>query len=718
MIIKNITISNFQSYFGTQEMPLSSGLNLIVGLGGKGKSKLFNAFYWALFGNIYITDLGWKPTLGLPGTALNCMEKHEFINKRALYLAEEDQEVTAYVLLEIEDDKKITYRIERSVQAKRLSCPDWNSPKAWNVYPETLKVYYDGIHGSLTKVNIEAERIIGDLFPEEIRNYIWFQGESLDQLINFRDEKTLKDAVQHISYYPYYEKLSKIIQLSRAKIEDMETKKTKLANKHNSAVSALISTMEILRKRIATEESNRDKISENLELMRASLATDETKYQGIANFSELIAKYKDAELAIQKHNADLTILDNKQRELVPNRWILRGIEPMINQCEDLINNYTEEINSCPTKKYLDDPGRNKLEEILHSGQCFVCGAEVKEGNERYQWVVNRIHEQEKYLREREEFENNLAFLQQFNVFFGKISSYPSELAVPLQSIDKQWKESEDAIEKLIALRAKQISLKKGLDSEIEDVKKHYGVDPVAQAQQAGQVFSTIRATRQNIEKENLRLKTSTDAITKWNQELHLQTIEYEKLKSKDSSITDVEETEWKNISIFLEDICARVQESARKELLRKVEETANKFYKQFTQHDNGYKGCVKINDDYSIEYDAGLNTSHEDRKKMSIINALLYLNQQAMNTYFPFISDAPTSNFDDTTTHKYLLGIKDIFNQSIVMTKDVTIGSKEYEELISSPKVSTVYELTSKRFCPDGQEPQIYEVSTQINERK
>lgn len=35
MIIKNITIENFQSYHESQTMDFSNGLNLIIGNGGK-----------------------------------------------------------------------------------------------------------------------------------------------------------------------------------------------------------------------------------------------------------------------------------------------------------------------------------------------------------------------------------------------------------------------------------------------------------------------------------------------------------------------------------------------------------------------------------------------------------------------------------------------------------------------------------------------------------
>ena len=86
---------------------------------------------------------------------------------------------------------------------------------------------------------------------------------------------------------------------------------------------------------------------------------------------------------------------------------------------------------------------------------------------------------------------------------------------------------------------------------------------------------------------------------------------------------------------------------------------------------------------------------------MSIINALLTLNQEAIGTYYPFISDAPTSSFDPSTTHKYLMGIKDIFGQSIIMTKDVEVGSDKYNDLYNQDKVSHIFNLKAKSYRED-----------------
>ena len=46
MIIKNIYIRNFRSYYGDNEFEFSSGLTLIIGDNGDGKTTFFEALQW------------------------------------------------------------------------------------------------------------------------------------------------------------------------------------------------------------------------------------------------------------------------------------------------------------------------------------------------------------------------------------------------------------------------------------------------------------------------------------------------------------------------------------------------------------------------------------------------------------------------------------------------------------------------------------------------
>ena len=59
MLIKSISMKNFQCYHGDHEdnlLHFKNGINLIVGDNGGGKSKLYDAFYWVLYDEIFSSD--------------------------------------------------------------------------------------------------------------------------------------------------------------------------------------------------------------------------------------------------------------------------------------------------------------------------------------------------------------------------------------------------------------------------------------------------------------------------------------------------------------------------------------------------------------------------------------------------------------------------------------------------------------------------------------
>ena len=719
MKINSITINNFQSYYGEQTIEFGDGLNLIIGNGGKGKSKLFNAFYWVLFGKIYVTSEGWCTTDNLYQSSHKALHNYEYFNKKALSEAKVDGKISCSVQLELEDDKGNNYIIERQASTIRQPQSEWDKPESWSLPVASLKVTYDVPTGTKTVNGIIADGVVSDLFPEGIRGYIWFQGESLDSLINFRNRQNLKEAVRHISYYPFYEKLTAIIGEAKNKIAKQEVRKLTEVNKQNNEAKALLARIRMLRERIQIEEENKKKHQQNIEIIQIALADDESKMEGLAGFSNLISDYDNCEKEIIRLNNRLTELDTEQRRLLPSLWLLRGIDGMIEQSKQIISSHVEEESSLPEKKYIDEPSRIKLEEILNKDhRCFVCGSPVDEAHPHaVEWIMNRLKMQEEYYKELEDYRNNMEFSKQFNMFVGKIQDYPDYLLRSLKGIDKQFQDIADDEEKLMALRKKQHDKRNELEKKIEDVKRKYGVDPHKEASNVPRLTTSIKASRSNLEKEKKLLNSCISTIKEYN--FHLEEAERNLGSSSGTSaITKVAETEWKNISIFLESICRDVQEKARKELISKIQIRANEFYDKFTEHDRGYKGRIEINDDYTISFDAGLNTSHEDRKKMSIINALLSLNQEAIGTYYPFISDAPTSSFDPSTTHKYLLGIKDIFHQTIIMTKDVEIGSDKYNDLIKQDKVSRVFQLDTQSYRSDSKKPEIWEVSTIVKSLK
>ena len=718
MLIKKITIENFQAYNGIHEIEFSKGLNLIIGKGGKGKSKLFNAFYWVLFGRIYITDVGWCDFDGLPQSSRGAMQKHELVNARALSIANIGDTVSTSVKLDIEDDKGDLYTIERSISCVRKQGKEFDSKFSWEIGNSKVKAFYEIGTGTKVDEGINAEEIIRSLFPKEIRNYIWFQGESLQNLIDFNDKETLKNAVKYISYYPFYEKLSAIITNSKSRIERQETQSIRQLNSHNAQVNACLAEIQSIRDSIVSENKKLQKYEADKQLVEQAIAEDDAKLQGLAMHTQLVREYDQCEAKLNDVKKQLDAIDAYQKAQLPSLWIMRNIDPLVNESKKLIDKYSEEVFSTPEQKYFNDPGRSKLEEILRDHKCFVCGSDVSDGSAAYHHIMQRLAEQDAYFKAQEEFQANLAASKKFTLFMGKMQDFAESLVRSLSEIDNQLIDSEDQLNKYLAARKRITEEKADLDKKIEDIKRQNGVDPVRQAGMASRIGYNIQTSRTNLDTIKRNINATKSSISNLKAKLTIVEKKLEDLGAANGAQVKVPETEWKLISTFLEDICKKVKEQARIDLLHKIEERANKFYEIFTAHDVGYKGNVKIADDYTIEFDAGLNTSHNDRKKMSIINALLSLNQEAMNVYYPFISDAPTSNFDIETTFKYLLGIKDIFGQTIIMTKDVEIGSEAYQKLMSESKITRIYELTSDVHVSGVDDPDRHEVSTNINPLK
>ena len=88
------------------------------------------------------------------------------------------------------------------------------------------------------------------------------------------------------------------------------------------------------------------------------------------------------------------------------------------------------------------------------------------------------------------------------------------------------------------------------------------------------------------------------------------------------------------------------------------------------------------------------NTGHYTLMKMCIINAIISLTNDYKDASYPFITDAPTSNLDDKATFAYLESISGTFEQSIVITKD--ISEDEIEEIKQKDYISSLFFLKIK----------------------
>src|SRR5690554_2323026 len=200
MIIDEISISNFQCYYGRLAdnfFKFNEGLNLIIADNAGGKSKLFDAFYWLLNDQVYVTEQARFVSTGI--------YKERLINVRSL----EERGlgvVPVEVEMKVRDSNNDSYKITRRVNFME-------DDGVWEI--QTNKLIVEKLSPSLVWSPItgekEIESILGRVMPGHLKPYMWFQGEALSNLLDFRESKALKAIIDKLSDVSDYDDLVDLV---------------------------------------------------------------------------------------------------------------------------------------------------------------------------------------------------------------------------------------------------------------------------------------------------------------------------------------------------------------------------------------------------------------------------------------------------------------------------------------------------------------------------
>ena len=159
MIIKNITIENFRSYYGRNSINVGSGLTLIIGANGDGKTTLFEALEW-LFDTV--------------GKMQNADNKYISKKKSSELFEGEYASVKVSMTYETEDSERI---VEKSFRFSKLNGEIISSNYSFGLYIQK------GVEKEYKEGEL-AKRIFDIDFAASIRQYCLFKGEQELNIFN------------------------------------------------------------------------------------------------------------------------------------------------------------------------------------------------------------------------------------------------------------------------------------------------------------------------------------------------------------------------------------------------------------------------------------------------------------------------------------------------------------------------------------------------------
>ena len=681
MIINNLTIKNFRSYYGEQRFEFANHLNLILGANGDGKSTLFDAFSWLFATDRNNTDV----------VVLSSLVSQKFFSQLppAGY---GEVKVSAGIR-----HANHNYIVERSFLVTKERDGKMKTS-------DHKHIGYMNIPG-IARTTMPAHDLIErkGLFPAVIKKYCLFKGES--ELNIFKDTRTLQNLINLFSevkdFEPYKNFSSYAEELAN------QARKTAVSKDKKNAEKAAEIKEDIRRLDIQLKS-----LKERRDDWMKSFSDYESKISDLDNISDTIElvhglqdKIKSKESEKKNKEADLD--ENYSIKLLDDYWILYGYMPILEEYAEKTRKISEEREllkneydfqqlkkTAATEARTDAleelkkefsqlpwfiPDLQTMKEMLNEHRCKVCGTEAPEGSAPYLFMQKRLqeaierkkgeaaHEEKKATVVESLFKNDyINSLRQHSISLYGFDSQIEQIGAKI----REKIEANDRIHEEIAELSHQIESHKNKINEIiaqsasgVDVDSYY--DLYVKLKNWSRIQSE---TQDKISDANIKIPDLEEKIDKLNKDLN-------KYIGKGGQIyADLYE-----FFSMLSKSLGRAESASYMEFLEKLQDEANKYITILNVDD--FSGIIDIYDNGNGKVFLQLvdkngkivdhpNTSLETTMHISILLAISELTKKERDNEYPLIFDAPTSTFDEGKDRDFYKCLyNNVEKQCIVVTK-------------------------------------------------
>lgn len=693
MIINKVEIENFFCYCGINEFTFENGLNIISAKNAGGKSHLFNAFHWTFFNNVYVdkdddsTKKEWKTAdkvITVPDHLTSTSLEGEIIKtiiKITLIAEYHENEESKNDFVEYHFEKEMLYR-KGTEYVIPIDKPE-------------LQIWY--IKDGETKYLDKGEHrwFLDKIFPVSIRKFMWFQGETVDELYDFGRPTTLKYAINEISYFPMYENLVSITKSSESSISKKIDNELKKVKKFTIEQEKILTDIELVKNKLVNFDNKIIDSKNELLTIENSIIKEEEKLKGFDKYSDLKTKLNKFEYDIRTINDKIENLSVFGKEKFISKWMLNKCDELIKASFGNLDLLSKEVKSFQKNENpipITLPGPEYVQKMLEDHICYICERPVEEDSDAYYALQSRM----------EDFRNN-QYQKILSDNLTELNRFKRNILAELPEISEEVKNNENEIQKLIAQRKKLLTQQENLFSES-------GIEKASEitigSTTAEQILSKIRSlstSKSSIERRIINYENDRDFEERKYQELIDRKT---KIIQIDNDFEIAELTAKKYIDV-INNALINLKENAYTNLIQEITTESNILYSKYlggnTQGEIEIDHGIRIIDKLTKRQLSNLNTAELTAQKLAVANAFLSLSEKKMRRSFPLLADAPTSQFDDDNTLFLTENLNDSFNQIIIMSKDYNkLMDKERANFITKAKISKYYELKNDLIDPNG----------------
>ena len=700
MIINGLTMKDFQCYSGghaDNKFIFSRGINLIIGNNGHGKSKLFDAFYWVIYDQIFSSDDRiFKPTM---------VCKEALISDKAKALCKDGEKASAEVVLHVTDSQSQTYRITRMFRAQKKSNRQWVSEPKSTLLIEQIK------KGTPQLVSPDKhDNVLNRVIPGHLKPYMWFQGEQVDSLMDFKSKSALMQTVNLLSDIEGYDRLIEIASVgSNRAIKALS--KARKDNSKNQQESSRLGREESkhrdeivrLKGMVADHQGAVDMAIEATEGLVGQVADAERRVKLKQEGETAASEQKVAENEVE---ARVTSLNGK---LFSDFWLLRNVEPFSDnfaaKYKQYFRGHQEVISSLEPAKLrlpVDMPQPIHVQEMLDAEECFVCGREAKKGSAEHEHIQQHLR--------RDKVDVAQAFKNDCADFYERLYNNSLGFRHVVKRLEKRI---PDEFGEISSLRSKAAEAQK----RVSEVKAQF--EELLSSDRSENIVSEFKTHESNRSRYSNLLKQAEYDLAKEEELLEGVLQQQQKLVTgKVSASIELGEQVWSSLLALSESTRGRVFQK----LVTDLEGSANRIFNEMTCKNKSITGRLQLRtlgnerivaeivdkDGHTL---SGSNDSNIILVKLALIMAILK-SRALWSQNYCMVTDAPTSKMAAEYSQGFYEALGDNFTQAIVMTYDFLDAEDDVK--IKSLKVSKAYRLESE--YPNGDRQDRADLSIAISE--
>ncbi len=661
MKLISIELNNFRQYYGENHKiefghDNDSSITVILGQNGCGKTGLFRAMMFCLYGIEKIAeDEDDKNEISKRIDLVNLNKLEENIGKK----------VEASVKVVFENEGKI-YNVERKIyelmkedRSGIIKCS--NSKVLMEITDQDGNLSPDKITNEE-----EIERILEDILNPKLKDFFFFNGDKIESLAktNAKSREEIKSGIIKLLQIDNLERCVSILNkmLSDQNKRIYSGASTEWRENHNK--------QEEINKEIENAKEDIDNYTAEYDSANLQIEKLKQKMKENENVKKLWEEDEALDLKIKEAKNELNNKKDDFKQLLNHSLANNLIFDYIQISKEKLKNRDEKI-------YVP---AILIDKILNEGKC-ICGAHIQENQESYQLLKN--------------YRNNLN---------NKSRKFYTDW---LEEIDK-YIGKKDLLERNLENNLRLVSEKKDYIEELENSRRNIKEKIKEFNNTSKNELVEYQKDYEEMEKEikNLSLKI---AIRK--QDLEKKKEELIEYQEKEKTIEQQEEKN--RVEQKKKDYIKQLNnmfESIRQEYINDVKEKlSNEMYRIFKElieeKDKDLIGKITVDDNYEIDVKNWQNISmlqdiSSGQKHIISLSLIIALSKLACNEdgkiNVPLFMDTPLGKISMENRKHIISAIPNEMEQWVLLVTDTEMTKNEMEYLYKTNKWHKFYKLQQK----------------------